>query len=319
MPLNIEGLACCGSFGFGAQALRAALTSPPPAEADPKVDTSGLSRYLPARLLRQCDRFSRLALLGACMAAEDAGLELPGRDCGIVLASGYGPTTPTFDFLDSVLDFGERMASPIAFSHSVHNIPAAVVAKNLQIVGPCSTVCQFDSAVAAALLLAQNWLDEGRVERVLFGAVEEYTEVLSTATQRLISERPAPSGPSRRKRPLSEGAVFFCLSRSGGRSVGSIASVHLEHLPGNEPPLPDALPQPEILFLSGAVPPASRAHHLAPAALDGSAAYGNLPIAQAFDCVAALSLLAEQPGARALCLNYGHGMRASVTLRGPEA
>ena len=146
-----------------------------------QIDVSLLSDYFPARSLRQCDRFSRLALLGACLALKDAKTP-PANigNCGVVLATGYGPTSPTLDFLDSILDHGERMASPLAFSLSVHNIPAAIVAKNLQIQGPCATVCQYESAVASGLLLAAQWLRDERVERVLFGAVDEYTDLLAS-------------------------------------------------------------------------------------------------------------------------------------------
>lgn len=318
--MNIEGYSCLGSFGSGAKSLLAALRGSPETAFTAGADLSALSGYFPPRALRQCDRFSRLALLGACMAAEQAGIALKEiQSCGIVLSSGYGPATPTFDFLDSLLEHGETLASPLAFSMSVHNIPAAVVAKTLHIVGPCATVCQYESSVASGLLLAENWLEEGRVDKVLFGAVDEFTAVLASISGRLIDEREERGAPAcRRKLPLGEGAAFFILSRSDGRpAAGSVESVRLEYTPEG----PGAIaPEPGISFLSGAVPPEAFADGRV---YDGGKAYGNLPIAPALDCVAALELLRAGGFAegmrRARCLNYGSGVRSAIVLGGGAA
>ena len=309
MSMVIEGYYCFSSFGE-VQDIAAVMKNeslPPVAH---ETDFSALSDYFPPRTLRQCDRFSRLALLGASKAIESAGLSPADmRDCGIVLTSGYGPATPTFDFIESLLAFGEGMASPLAFSVSVHNIPAAIVAKNLGVVGPCATVCQFDSAVASGLLLAQGWLAEGRVERVLFGAVDEKTAVLEAIIAQLSREREEKgSFPCRRDLPLGEGAAFFVLAKENAASIGRIESVSLDYTP--EGFTAKKLGE-DLRFTSGAIPQFTGDV----TTINGNLAFGNIPVGQAFNCASALHMMQESgEGKIALCLHYGSRIQSAVLL-----
>ena len=105
MSMEVQGFACLGSFGTGADCLARAIRAGRAEAFAPRADVSRLSDFFPARTLRQCDRFSRLALMGACLAAVDAGFSPTAMgNCGIVLATGYGPATATLEFLDSLLD-----------------------------------------------------------------------------------------------------------------------------------------------------------------------------------------------------------------------
>jgi hypothetical protein len=236
--LAVDGMACLGSFGSGTEAL---LRGTPlsAVHADGRaaaVDTSALKDKLPARALRQIDHFSRMALLCALNALEDAGIsENPPRDAGIILASGYGPATPTFEFQDSILAYGELLASPLAFSRSVQNIPAATLAVTLHLVGPCATVCRGDFPVADALCVARQWLEEGRVERVLFGAVDELTPPLALLTRLRAGLRASSAGREglRAALPVSEGAVFFCLT-SGNKNMPELCGGHARPLAGKD-------------------------------------------------------------------------------------
>jgi 3-oxoacyl-[acyl-carrier-protein] synthase II len=312
--MSIEGFSCLGAFGSGGDCLTEAIRARHTDRFTERTDTSALANFFPPRALRQCDRFSRLAILGACLAAQNAGLNPtePGN-CGIVLATGYGSATPTFDFLDSLLDHGEQMASPLAFSLSVHNIPAAIVAKTMQIQGPCATVCQYESSVASGLLLASQWLADKRIDRVLFGAVDEYTDLLNAVTLRVVKEREIQGArKSRRALSLAEGAAFFILSRPKDSSLGDITSVSLDKSPDH--PDYNALAGDCLYFFSGAVPP--EAHGL-PGVLDGSPAYGNIPVAAALDLAAAVSMLntGGAPFSHYCCRNYTAGVQSEIILK----
>jgi 3-oxoacyl-[acyl-carrier-protein] synthase II len=309
MLTAVEGLACLGSFGGGIAALSAGkplLPAHPDGRAA-EADLAPLKDRFPARALRQMDRFSRLALLGACMALEDAGIarEALPPDTGIILATGYGPATPTFNFLDSLLTHGESMASPLAFSHSVQNIPAASLALALNLTGPCLTLCQRDNPGALGLLTARQWLAEGRAQAVLFAAVDEHTPLLAEATRAIVAERGDRLG-SRAALPLGEGAACFLLtSANSPGKQGAIRDIHF----GRGPDLPLPLPDGETLFLSGAIPPAVRA---LPGAVQAAPLYGNIPVPQAFDL--ALALAGRQPAA--LCLAWGsNGVFSGVRIR----
>jgi len=159
-------------------------------------------------------------------------------------------------------------------------------------------------------LLARDWLEENRVERVLFGTVDEITSSLVRTTERLIAEQPGrPEYLSRKDRPVTEGACFFVLSKKGnGR--GRIDDVLLEFSPqvtNNAACLPKA----DAYFMSGAITLEERTEHNA---FDGSVAYGNLPIAQAFDCIAALNLLQGNTMRRACSMHQDKGSRGIVTI-----
>ena len=313
MSLSVDGFSSIGAFGRTSETLCAAMASPGPLV--PNVDTACLAAYFSMRTLRGSDRFSRLALLGACLAMEDASVPLAAgktnfEGWGIVLTSGYGPVTPTLEFIDSLDTHGQAMASPLAFSHSVHNIPAAVIAKNLNIVGPCSTVCIVENPVASGLLLAWGWLMEGRVEHVLFGAVDEMTPTLARTTERIVTERPMPAYASRKDYPVADGACFFCLSRDGDCARGQVLEVNL----GSSHAGSFAMDASGLRFASGSI---SAAERVAMNAVNGYAAYGNLPVAQAFDCVAALAQL--ECGGEAVSIHRDQGLFSVIKLGGKKA
>ncbi len=281
--LAVRGLGLVGGFGCGAEALGAALAAgaPPPAR---RADPEPLDRFLPRRTLRRVDHFSRLALLGAHLALEDAGLLGGDRSrLGVVVATGYGPSATTFGFLDSVLDGGDACASPTLFSNSVHNAAAAHLSIALGATGPCLTVSQFETSVASALLSAAGWLAEGRVDAVLFGGVDEAGPVLAYCWERFF-------GADAAARP-GEGAGFLVLRRAEDAGPGDpvIEGVEVGNLRAGPPRLPSG-----ALVVSGAdgtprcgpgyraaVPPGTPEVRLAPL-------FGSFPAAGALELAAAV-------------------------------
>ena len=135
MEIVVEGIGIVGGFGAGVERLSAVLVAgKSPINAVPVqtpdgarempvflADTSCLDNFVPKKSLRRIDHFSRMALLGAYLALQDAGM--PGIDpkgLGIVVASGYGATQTTFAFLDSFIVGNDAYPSPTHFSGSVH-------------------------------------------------------------------------------------------------------------------------------------------------------------------------------------------------------
>ena len=177
-----------------------------------RADTAPLERFIPRRALRRIDAFSRMALLGAHLALEDAGLL--GQDLGglgIVIASAYGATGPTFDLIDSMIQDGDMCSSPIHFAGSLHNTPAAHVAIFLGAKGPSLTLSLFEGLAPAAFTAARLWLEEGRAERVLVGVVDELSDLTGYLWARSDSNAPP-----------KEGAAFFLLSTVDGDGYGAL-------------------------------------------------------------------------------------------------
>jgi 3-oxoacyl-[acyl-carrier-protein] synthase II len=308
VKLAVQGIACLGSFGPGADALPEGLT--PPLQAlqaayedgrAAKADTSGLKDIFAARSLRHMDHFTRMALWAAARTLADSGCHMDGSvengngRTALVLATGYGPAGPTFDFLDSIIAHGDFMASPLAFSHSVHNIPAASIAMLLGLTGPCATVCQLDCPVAVAFQLAWSWLMEERVDRVLLGAADEHTSMLAVTGKGIVRGRRPESG-RRALLPLGEGAAFFCLERYTGQAArwGSLEILALGRPPKTRL---KGWNENQVLY-SGRVPQGA---FFSPRTVFAEKVYGNMPVAQAFDIILALRSQTRP----SVCVNFG--------------
>jgi 3-oxoacyl-[acyl-carrier-protein] synthase II len=228
MKITVQGLGVVGGFGCGLEAFREALDRGESQQGSVTVttaagetshsvlvaDTNPLDRFVPKRTQRRMDHFSRMALLGAYLAMEDAGLtlETSGR-LGIVIASGHGPTGTTLALIDSVIEGGDVCSSPIHFAGSLHNSPAANIAILLGIKGPCLTVSNFDLSVASALMTARTWLQQGQVDRVLFGAVDELSPLMDYLWARKGElDAPLCAGALAEGAVPGEGAAFLVLS-----------------------------------------------------------------------------------------------------------
>jgi len=232
MSAWIHGLGVVGGFGCGRAALEEALAQgrvQPQSLAVPtgqgivelpayRADTSPLERFVPKRALRRVDGFARMALLGACLALEDAGLAPAGNaGTGLILASGQGATGSTLGLLDSFFEAGDACASPIHFANSLHNAAAAHLAILLGADGPCITLSQGPRSMAGALLTARLWLEEGRVSQVLVGCVEELSEVMGYAWLKTHGTLLVPG----------EGAVFFLLKSTPEGARAELGAVEL--------------------------------------------------------------------------------------------
>ena len=310
MLVAVEGHALLGSFGQGHRELLLAIEekkalSRSDAEAPsflPNTDTAGLSRFFSPRALRQIDHFTRMALLGTSLALQ--GLE-PVARTGIILASGYGLAGPTFAFMDSVLQYGEDMVSPLAFSHSVQNIPTATIARQLAITGPCLTICQPEAAFAQALDMAAQWLAQGFADRVVLVAADEQHPLLPQVVGWLYAtqEREVVT------HGIGEGCAAFVLCAPGRAGADLLPTLqvltrledknHLEKIP---------------FFFSSLVPylPDPAAHDANESVCIGADGYGLVPVAQALDVALSLALMAEPPSgeeglAACLCVSISDG------------
>jgi 3-oxoacyl-[acyl-carrier-protein] synthase II len=242
MRLAIQGIGVVASFGGKNELLGAAVgTTQPIPLRKTHADTSPLEQMYSPRQLRRIDHFTRMCLLAARQALADSTAD-QDLGFGIILCSGYGPAQTTFDFLDSLIDFGETCASPLAFSHSVHNIPAATLSILLGQSCPCLSLCQTDMPISSGLNAAGAWLAEGRSHSVLFIAVDERTLLLEQVSDRLIAES---HPPLRAHLPIGDGAVAFMLTLADSGRYGcvgfdsasdqEVSAVSLKHLYGRIP------------------------------------------------------------------------------------
>jgi len=311
MRIAVKGIGVTGGFGCGVAELAAALEegvgrvtelTVPSAQGALQLpayraETERLEQFAPKRTLRRIDHYSKMGLLGAYLALEDAGLL--GSDLsrlGVVVASGYGATATTFAFLDSIIGDGDICASPTHFANSVHNAAAANISIMLGARGPSLTVSQFEMSVPSALLSARQWLVEGRADMVLFGAIDELSDLIGYLQHRRRGPRhPSAISPlaGEESSIIGEGAAFLLLTRNDASpAYCAIDSVETGSIYQGGISLPD-----DALMLLGAdgrkelvaryraaVPSRSRVACYAPI-------YGSSPAAAAFDLAAAALIL----------------------------
>lgn len=226
------GLSQVSAAGTGTAALREALgrAAPEPewvpcSPSEPSLRVPVL-RFRPAgdagpadpAVLRRMDPFSRHALLAGSLALAETGSGVAPERLGLVVATGQGPLATTFGFLDQLQDKGDNRGSPALFSGSLHNAPAAWLSIVLGLRGPSLTLGGFRQPFARALGAAVAWLDEGRAERVLLVAVDEFSPVVGYGLHGL-----GLSAKDGRMRPLAfaepsvvpgETCVAFALGRA---------------------------------------------------------------------------------------------------------
>lgn len=312
--ITVQGLGVVGGFGVGVDDLRRALltgrspraslsvpTGSGPIElAAFRADTSSLKDFVPLRALRRMDHFSRMGLLAAHLALQDAGLQpadgtaASHENLGVIIASGFGATTTTYALLDSIIQDGDACTSPTHFANSLHNACSANISIALGATGPNLTVSQFDLSVPSALLSARQWLLDGRVERVLFGAVDELSDLIGYLWFR--KRGLTPSGPMK---PLNfeaetaipgEGAAFLVLSRvDEAQGYCTLEEVDTGACAGPVATASDLL----VLGADGRRELGARYAAQAGSATCFTPLYGSLPAAPAFDLAVAALMLKE--------------------------
>ncbi len=248
---------------------------------------------------RRADRFSRMAILAAHDAVQDAGL---GPDeiapMGLVIATAFGPHQTTFGFLDGLFEFGETGVSAVAFSHSVHNAAAFYTASIVGSHGPTTTITRFIHSFHEALGIAQAWMAEGRCRTVLLGAVDECGAVLEHAWTRKL-----PRATDGRIRPFTfsdtpesvpgEGAVFFVLRRDETPKIyASIAEVRID--PGADVTSGADLYVMDSDGLGGDESPYQRLSHAGAPTASFTPIIGSMMTGSAFSCAIAALMLRDQ-------------------------
>ena len=149
------------------------------------------------------DRASALALAACSLALRDAGLSAPlGDGVGLCVGTQFGAVGTMGTFEEKLAQAGAKTVSPILFSHSFFNSPAAILSIEWEIRGSHNPLCGARAGLDAleagrdALLLRQ-------AEIMICGAVEANSPARDLAG----------AGPS------GEGAVFFVLERDGDGTV----------------------------------------------------------------------------------------------------
>ena len=262
------------------------------------VDLASLPDKTLLKKIRRSDAVSKMSVLAAADALANSGIrDITQKKLGIILATAYGPHVTTFNFLDDILDHGDAAVSPTTFSNSVHNAAASYIAMSLNIKGPTMTITQFQFSFQSGLQLAQAWLDQGRCDYVLAGAVDQYGDVLGyVADHKLTTAKDGKIRPFTFKPTCQvpgEGAAFFLLcNKHEGNAYCSVDAVHT-----NDDPDQDRSVDINIIDADGMLPDESA--YLPSLSKDiPTAAYsplfGSMMVGSAFNMAAGALMLQRQ-------------------------
>jgi 3-oxoacyl-[acyl-carrier-protein] synthase II len=157
------------------------------------------------RQLRRMSRIMRMALASAIKTLEIAKVQTPQA---VITATGLGCLDDTGNFLIKMCDPDNRMMNPTAFIQSIHNTMGGQIAMHLKSNCYNNTFTQDVLSFEHALLDTIMLLEEGIIENVLLGGIDELTELKHELTSRLYKAQKVSEGYFGQ----GEGSTFFSLS-----------------------------------------------------------------------------------------------------------
>jgi 3-oxoacyl-[acyl-carrier-protein] synthase II len=306
--MNVLGIGIIFTGGCGIESFENALTQgwQMPSEIKLKnkksfayqVELEGAVDKTLIKKMRRSDKLSKMAVCAASKALENSGIKnIENKRTGIITATAFGAHVTTFDFLDHILEYGEANVSPTVFSNSVHNAAASYISSVFNIQGPTLTVTQFFFSFHSALQLAGSWLQEGRCDYILVGAIEQYGDILGYVYDTKLT--PAPDG---KIKPFNfnptyhvpgEGAVFFLVSNERSNNVFcKIKNIFLGKNSGDSSPVDLNIIDTDGLLTDESVYIHSLSKDVPVAAY--SPLFGSTMISSAFNCAAGALMLKNQ-------------------------
>jgi len=146
------------------------------------------------------DRASALALAACGLAIERAGLQAPlGGLVGLCIGTQFGAVQTMSAFESKLAEAGADKVSPLLFSHSGFNAPAAILSIEWGIRGVHAPFCGARAGLDA-VEAARDALLLGQATTMICGAVE------ANSPARALAGELSRSG---------EGAIFLVLERAG--------------------------------------------------------------------------------------------------------
>jgi 3-oxoacyl-(acyl-carrier-protein) synthase len=176
---------------------------------------------------RRMSRIMKMGLASALKCLEEAWIRVPDA---VITGTGLGCLEDTEKFLGSLHTNEERMLNPTPFIQSTHNTVASTIAILLKCFGYNNTFSHRGFSFESALLDSLMILDEGSVNNVLVGGVDELTANSFTLTNRLGFWKKEPVsnlrllGYKSKGSLAGEGSAFFLLNKY--QTVHSLAKIH---------------------------------------------------------------------------------------------
>ncbi len=207
---NVVLTGCGWVTPFASGSVDDVLTAAKTASADLPDGTAYWA--IPDDVVEQCADFSKelrsdkaswITALAVRCALTDAALDLtktPSERVGLVVGCALAGQHGMITFADEVRTQSARFVSPIHFPQTVGNYVAGALSRGFNIRGANQTLAAGDASGIEAILEGAQLLRSGRVDVVLAGGTEQWSEQLAIGF----------SQPNQR---LGEGACMFVMER----------------------------------------------------------------------------------------------------------
>lgn len=194
--------------------------------------------YIAAKKVRRMDNVNCYAIGAATRALNDAGIVAADKpNCGVIVGTGFSGFASVVEHQGAYLRDGMRMLTPFHFPNTVFNATAGMVAIELGLNGPNSTIVGYDVSGEYALTYAWMLLRQGMAERIVVVGADDLCPALLEGLHDMGLPRRAtgcdlPPFSQRAEGLLpSEGAGALLLERAdsaqqrGARVLGKIDSI----------------------------------------------------------------------------------------------
>lgn len=220
-PVAITGLGCICAAGNNLDQCLAALFRGDRAPAPPVRFSSGHPVRYPVFEVRQFAappdilRTSALGLHAAREAIADAGLDsadLRGLRVGVCVGTTVGSTINDEQFCRELRAGSAPDPAPI--ERILRSNPAAVIAREFALAGPCQTVVNACSSGTDAVGLAASWIRGGLCDLAIAGGADELSRITYNGFISLMISDESPCRPfdrDRRGLNLGEGGAMLVL------------------------------------------------------------------------------------------------------------
>lgn len=227
-PVAITGLGCICAAGNDLDACMEALYSGRRAPAPPqRFSSSHPTRYpvfeVPGfQETPELLRTSALGLHAAREALSDAGLDLDalrGLRVGVCVGTTVGSAMNNEQFCRDFRAGLDPDLEPI--NRILRSNPAAVIAREFGLSGPCQTVVNACASGTDAIGLAASWIRGGVCDLAIAGGADELGRITYNGFISLMITDESPCKPfdlNRKGLNLGEGAAMLVLESEGVRS-----------------------------------------------------------------------------------------------------
>jgi len=179
-----------------------------------------VTSYIDRKEAKRLDRFVQLALVGAALALEDAGLspdEVAGEHTGTCIGSGIGGLGTWEDQSKVRFDRSPMRMSPFFIPMMIANMASGQVAMRYGLLGPSSTVVTACSTGSGAVGDAFRIVQRGEAEVMITGGSEACVTPMGIggfAVMKALSAR--NDSPETASRPFTKSRDGFVAGEGAG-------------------------------------------------------------------------------------------------------